>query len=73
MAAPVKEVAGLNGFDQGPLCGGQIDIKRKSTLSKINLGPEIYAYCDLKQYVKLSNAAPLLRDIKDSGWQSCVF
>ena len=43
LAAPVKEVADLNGFDQGPLCGGQTNIMRKSTLPELNLGPEYYA------------------------------
>ena len=37
LAAPVKEVADLNGFDQGPLGGGQRDIIRKSTRLEINL------------------------------------
>ena len=36
LAAPVKEVADPNGFDQGPLCGGQRDIMRKSTLPEKN-------------------------------------
>ena len=47
MAAP--EIAE---FDQGPLCGGQRDIMRKTTLPEINLGPGYYAYCDLKRYRK---------------------
>ena len=53
LAAPVKEVADLNGFDQGPLC----DFMRKSTVHEINLGPEFYAYFDSKRNVNLSIAA----------------
>ena len=66
-AAPYKEVADLDGFHQGPLLGGHRDIMRKSTTPKIKLGQGCYAYCDLKRYGKMSNAAPILRDTKDSG------
>ena len=47
-------------------------ILRKSTLPEIHLGPEYYAHCDLKRSGKLSNAALLLMDIKDSGIQICA-
>ena len=70
---PVKEVADLNRFDQGPLCGGQMDNILKSTVQEINLGPMYYAYHDLKLYKNLSSTASLLRDMKDSGLQICVF
>ena len=60
LAAPVKEVADLYGFNQGPLRDGQRDIMRNSTLSEINLRPRYYAYCDLKLYGNLSNAALFL-------------
>ena len=73
VAAPVEEVAGLNGLDQGPLCFGQWDIKRKLTLSEINWGREIYAYCHLERYGKLSKDASNLRVVKDSDWQICLF
>ena len=73
LAASVKEGADPNGFHQGPLCGGQRDIMRRSTLPEINLGPGYYTYCDLKRYGKLSNASSLLRDIKDPGLKICVF
>ena len=42
LTAPVKEFADLNGFDQGPLCGGQKDIIWNSTQPEINLGPGYY-------------------------------
>ena len=72
LAVPVKEIADLTGFDQVLHCGGQRDTLRKSTLpEKFETG--IYAHCDVKRYGKLSNAASLLRDIKDSGLQICVF
>ena len=73
LVAPVKEVADLNEFDQEPLCGGQMDIKRKSSLPEINLGPGYYAYCDLKWHGNSSNAPSHLRDIRDLGRQICVF
>ena len=38
LAAAFKEVTDLLGIDQGPLCDGQRDIMRKSTLREINLG-----------------------------------
>ena len=52
LTAPFKEVADLNGFDQGLICGGQKEIMRKSTLPEINLGPGYYACFDLKWYGK---------------------
>ena len=67
MAAPVKEVADLDGFNQGPHCDGQRDIIRKSTLSEINFGLGYHTYCDLKRCGNLSNAASLLGDIKGFG------
>ena len=73
LSAPVKQAADLNGFDQRPLCGEQRDIMWKSTLPEINLGPGYKAYCDLKRYENLSNAALLLRDIKGSCRQICEF
>ena len=73
LTAPVKEVADFNGFDQGPLCDAQRDIMRKSTLPEINLGPGYYAYCDSNRSGKLSKVASLLRDIKVSGQQICLF
>ena len=41
LAAPVKELAGLNGFDQKLADGGQRNIVQKSILPEINLGPDI--------------------------------
>ena len=73
LAAPVEKVEDLNGFDHGPLCGGQRDIMRKSTLPEINVGLGYYAYCDLKRFENLSSAPSYIRDIKDSGRQICGF
>ena len=73
LAVPVEEAADLDRLDQGPHSGGQRDTKWKSTLPEINLGLGYYTYCNLKRYRSLSNAASLLRDIKDSGRQICVF
>ena len=66
LVADFKEVAHLNGLDQGPSCVGKIirwKIMRKSTQPGIILGPVYYAYCDLKRYGKSSNVASLLRNI----------
>ena len=49
------------------------NIMLKSIFPEIKLGPGYYAHCDLKWSGKLSNAASLLRDIKNSGLQICVF
>ena len=46
---------------------------RKLALPGINFVPGYYVHCDLKRYGKLSSAASLPRDIKDSGWQVCAF
>ena len=73
LAAPLKEVAELNWFDQGPLWDGQRDIMLKSTLPERKLRLGYYPYCDLKHYGNLSIAASFLRDIKDWGLQICVF
>ena len=60
LAAQVKEVPDLNGFAQGPFCGGQRDIMLKSTLPEIKLGPGYYAYFVLQRYCNLYNVASLL-------------
>ena len=73
LEALVKEIAYLNGFDQGPLCDGQRVIMRKSILPEINLGSGYYAQLDLNWCRRLSKAGSLLTDIKDSGIQICVF
>ena len=75
LTVPVKDAADLNEFNQAqePLCGGQRDVMRRSTLPEIDLGPGYYEYCDLKQYGNLSNAASLLREVTDSSQQICVF
>ena len=49
------------------------DILRKSKISSKNLGPEYYAYYDLKRYGKLPIAATLLGDEKDAKLKVCAF
>ena len=49
------------------------NVVQKTTLQEINLGPGYYAYNDLKRCEKISNAAYLLRVIKVSGLENCVF
>ena len=46
---------------------------RKSTLPEINWGLGYYANFNLKRYGKLSNAASLLRGIKDSACRFAYF
>ena len=51
MEAAFKEIVDLHRLDQEPHRVRQVthwDIKRKSSLLELNLGPGYYAHCDLK-------------------------
>ena len=61
---------------QAPHCVRQntcLGIMRKSKLLEINLGSGYDAYCILKCYWNISNAASLLRGMNDSGLYVSAF